>query len=244
VLIRDFEKIETAKQLCATRRMDFWETLAKRVGLHSMILRQCMRFAKKYDTSDVNRLIRQGVTWTHVVHLLSLRSEQEREDFLKRVAEEGLTAAALQKEIAKKHGNRREGSGKQRKLPDPPKSLKTGLKRALDKVTRLNDEHEHALFCNEFDLAEGIENVTSDDIDEKIRDQVDRLIESYEQLATTAPKIIVWLREARPRIDLVFEARKQAEKEPEPTSDAAPDAMPNREHRPIMLAQAVTAGVD
>ena len=238
LLIRDFDKIETAKQYCITYRMEFWETLAERVGLHSRILRDCMAFAGKYDEAKVDELIEHGLTWTHVVHLLSLRTEEEREAFLERVTKEGLTATALHKEIMEELGNRRAGSGKQRKMPEPPKTLKSGLKRAADKVTRLNDEHEHALFCDDYDLAEEIENEPPDEITKETGDNVDQLIKSYEQLAKSAAKIVNSLREARPRIDRVMEERERAA--------AKPDAKTGTESRtrPIMLTAPVGADTD
>jgi hypothetical protein len=234
ILIRDWQKLLYAGRRSEIYRKDFWERFSKEVDIHEKTLRDCKRFAERFDESQVREMIKHGMTWTHVVHLLSLRTEKEEEDFVKRVAEEGLTAAALHKEISEKYGNRREGSGKQKKLPEPPKSLKTGLKRAHDIVTRLNDEHEHALFCDDFDLAEKIETGSSDEITEETRDQVDNLIKSYEKLATNASEIVKWLREARPWIDVVFEERKRAEKESEPKS--------GKEPRSIMLSAAARSG--
>jgi len=236
VLNRDYSKIDTAKQLCITSRLDFWETLEKRVGINSRILRQCMAFAKMYDESDVDRLIEQRVTWTHVVHLLNLPSDGAREAFLRRVAEEGLTAADLQREIDEKYGNRRPGSGKQQKPPEPPKSLSSGLKRALEKVSRLNAEHEHALFAQDFDLAERIQCEPPDEITEEIRDQLDRLIREYRVLATTAPDNLRRLEQSRPRIDRVFAEREKVE--------AEPDKKSGREPRSIVLTAAEHAGAD
>ena len=236
VLIRDDSKIDTAKQLCITSRLDFWETLEKRVGINSRILRQCMAFADMYDESDVDRLIEQEITWTHVVHLLSLPSVGAREAFLRRVAEEGLTAADLRREIDETYGNRRPGSGRQQKLPEPPKSLSSGLRRTLEKVSRLNAEHEHALFGEEFDLAERVESEPPDEITEETRDQLDRLIDQYRILATTVRDNLLRLEESRPRIDRVFSERERAEEKP--------DTKSGREPRSILLNSADPAGAD
>jgi hypothetical protein len=150
--------------------------------------------------------------------------------------EDGLTAAALHEAILEKHGNRREGSGKQKKLPEPPRSLTTGLKRAIDKVTRLNQEHEHALFCDEFDLATEIGTGAPDEITEDTSDQVDRLIEQYRVLAATAPDILQRLEQSRPRIGVVFEERRRLAKEP--------DTKSGREPRSILLPETVAARAD
>lgn len=235
LLIRDFDKIGTAQQLCIVNRLEFWETLAKRVGLHSRVLRHCMQFADEYDEAEVDRMVAQGVTWSHVVQVLTLRTDGEREAFLRRVMEDGLTAAALHEAILEKHGNRREGSGKQRKLPEPPRSLTTGLKRAIDKVSRLNDEHEHALFCDEFDLATEIETGPADGLTEDTSDQVDRLIDQYRILAATTADILRRLEQSRPRIDVVFKKRE---------AEQAADRKSDREPRSILLPETVPARAD
>jgi len=236
ILIRDGRKLSNADEHSEIYGKDFWERFSEEVKIHEKTLEDCKRFAEKFDESQVREMVEREMNWTHVVHLLSLRTVQEREAFLKRVAEEGLTAVALQKEIAAKYGNRRPGSGKQKKPPEPPKSLSSGLKRAQDKVSRLNAEHEHALFCDEFDLAAEIETGPADEITEDTSDQVDHLIDQYRILAATAPDILRRLEQSRRRIERVFAERERAEKEPDTES--------GKRLRSVVLTAAEPAGAD
>ena len=120
-------------------------------------------------------------------------------------------------------------------MPEPPKSLRSGLKRAIDRGTRLNQEHEHALFCDEFDLATEIETGAPDEITQDASDQVDHLIHQYRILATTAPDILRRLERSRSRIDVVFTKRE---------AEQAADTKSGRKPRSILLPEAVAAGAD
>lgn len=222
LICRNGNAIDQAKQLCIIHRLKFWKVFSERLGVHERTLRQCVAFALQFRCrGDVERLVKLGVTWTHVTHLITLQTNRESEDFLRRVSEEGLTAAALQKEIMEKYGNHRPGSGKKKPTPKPPSSMKAGLKLARDISSRIVAQHEHALFGDDFFLPMAIENEPPDEITPEVREQVVHLIRNYRELEDTLPDIVKRLEASLERIDHVFEERERAKQKPALVSAAS-----------------------
>lgn len=209
LLMRNWNEVQAARQMCITRKLDFWETFAEIVGLHSRILRECLKFAEQYEASQVDDLLEHGVTWTHVVHLMKLHTQEEREQFLKQISENGLTAAALEKAIVKKKQDAKTRSEKPKANSDLPKSLEEGLERALTGTAQINGDFKLALFCEEFDLTTAVMNTPPDEIKKETRDQLIELIDHIRELNQIMPDILDRLEgESLPWIEQVLALRE------------------------------------
>lgn len=110
-----------------------------------------VRFAREFDKKAVQELCAtDGLSWTHVVHILSVPNKKVRAELISCVGQHQWSVSQLQLEIeAKKNSGKKRGPGRPVKLP-------LGIGQAVDwlrkRTTTLTSCLKVMSSCEEFDL--------------------------------------------------------------------------------------------
>ena len=111
-----------------------------------------------------------SLSWTHLAHLAQLKDDKMFSKLAKLALEKGLTARQLLQAIQEQSNNGRKGAGgPKHKVPDNVSDAMKHINEASEKYAK---KFDNSWFCKQFNLAEELEKVPSDDVTEALLAQV------------------------------------------------------------------------
>jgi hypothetical protein len=148
--------------------------------------------------------------WGHVRTLINQGELQRIEHWAARIEQEEMSAAELEENLRGGKTSQRKGSGRR---PGPPKNFGAGLVQ-LDKLcTNVMNKFRHALFCDDFDLADPETNTPPYDLTDDSRESYTELIERLKEISVVAHEKAERMRDALPYINEVIHRQKLSEEE-------------------------------
>lgn len=187
------------------------------LGVNPRTLYTCHHLATTVPRQEYEAWIAEGgISWSHVVRLLESKDETRRDELVKLITSEGLTAAELAAEMAGERSKQPRGAGRP---PSTPRSLNQALARLAKDSHRYQRLLSEALFGRLFDITAEIANAKSEDFCDQLRNRVSEGIAALEHVAECAAKTAGRLKESLCWID-----ESLRDVSPEPARSAEPAA--------------------
>jgi hypothetical protein len=185
------------------------DRLAEAAGIHSRTVYHCHRLVKLFDEAEYAALIvREGITWTHIIHLLNVDQKSTRAKLAEQMETQGWTPDDLLAEVRRVYGPRRAGSGRK---PAIPQTVPQALRRLLGLATKSHNALSAALFCDDYDLACELDELPPENVTPGIREQVALAIGAIKQLSADLAKAAPRLERALPVLDQMLAEKANQE---------------------------------
>lgn len=198
------------------------------LGYEKDIIYQSLRFRKRYDPEEVDRLLTartkvgDPVMWTHVVHLSTVEDSEERNKLQQTILDNNLTPAQLLAYMQKKQGGKKSHGG--RPLARP-KSLRgfvdqqfAVLDQLLNRKAKVWAGVEKVGEQSFFDL---LNSTPPEKVDSSMLTELEQLENKYENASVELDNMATELLRARKRVEM---ARSRSDEDEDGEEISAPPA--------------------
>lgn len=143
----------------AADRRDPVEILQAAIGLSIESVRKAVQFSSMYSEDEVKQLMKRRsnrdpkfrLQWSHIIYLITVSDNKQREEYQRKIFDECLTADDLHKMIVKKLGKRRSGG----RILGIPSTVPRQLEQVVDMTSSWLRRHNtvwngtsHSVYAN------------------------------------------------------------------------------------------------